>query len=252
MADSTNGDAWEEDPLRLKGRPTMPCDLCEVFGVGTGGSRAEISWMALFHPPFEVQGGGVAEVPSMPTVKVEASRFEFELYVGAQENGDRGSLARQVSRALCTEALHVANGIVMGKIRGCAQGPADRCGVDGLFSAASEACRSYPYPQFPTGVALLLPSSRMAALLSSPDIHVAVGGGPGMPRVSVNGVEAIAYEPEEAGQALTYIVPRRGSVGLAMSKVAIYAAQVGERRHVTAHFYAGAHPLSGPVARVAF
>lgn len=253
MADSTSGDAWEEDPLKLRGRPAMPCDLCEVFRVGTGEGHAREARMALFHPPFwtTYQGGGVTSVPSMFAKKVEAKRFEFEFYVGPQESGDR-SLVRQITRALCTEALHVANGLIVAELRNGAHGSADKCGVEGLFELASELCMSYPYPQFPTDVALLLPPSRMACLLSSPDAHVTVWRGSGMQRAFVNGVEAISYEPEGAGMAHTYIVPRRGSVGLAISKVAIHAPEEGERRHVTAHLYAGAHALSGPVASAAF
>jgi len=254
MADSTNGDAWEEDPLKLKGRPSMPCDLGEVFRVGTGEGSTKNARMALPHPPFDTtyQGGGVTSIPSIPTVKVEAKRFEFEFYVEPKESDGRRGVVGQLSRALCTEALHVANGLVMAELQGRAHGSADKCGADGLFSIAAGLCASYPYPQFPTGVALLLPSSRMASLLSSPGTHVAVWGGSGMQRVFANGVEAIAYGPEGAGNALTYIVPRRGSVGLAMSKVAIHAPEEGGRRHVKAHFYAGAHPLSGPVRRAAF
>lgn len=253
MADVPNGDAWEADPLKLEGRPSMPCDLCEVFRIGAGEGRPKHASMARWSPPFGPvhRRDGNFDIRSMHMEKIAARKVEFEFHVGPPEGND-GSLAGQLSRALCIEALHVANGVIMDELHGCPHSSADKCGVDELCSIASELCTTYPYPQFPTGVALLLPSSRMASLLSSPGAHVAVGGFPGMPRVFVNGVEAIAYDPGGDGAPLTYILPRRGSVGLAISKVAIHAPGDGDRRHVTAHFYVGAHSLAGPLATATF
>lgn len=233
----------------------MPCDLCEVFGVDAGDGPSRDAPVALFHPPLGTtyQGGGVTSIPSTFITSVRAKRHEFEFYVGPLEGTDRHSIVSQITRAVCTEALHVANSVIMGEMRGAHDELAAKCGVEGLLRHASCLGQSYPYPQFPLGVAFLLPAYRLAELLADPDARLAVKGGPFAQSMFVNGVEAIAYEdPQEGGaRAPTYIMPRRGSLALAMSKVAIHAPEVGERRHVRAHFYVGAHPLAGFMVSVA-
>jgi len=262
MAGSSSGDAWQADPLKASGRPAMPCDLCEAFRVGIGRpgqTGPDEVTMAMPHPPFRAtrDGGGGTTVPSMPTIKAKAKAFEFELYGEAQAPGHMENLRWQAERALCAEALRVANQEVVGALQGVRA-----CSLDGEYGAgqllegASNMCASDPYPQFPLGVALLLPSASLGNLLGRAETHVSLDAGSPIRRVFVNGIEAISYSEPPPGSQVdfskmpTYIIPRRGGVGLSISNVSIHATKEGGRLHFRAQFYAGAHLLSKNVVAI--
>lgn len=243
---------WERDPLGAFARPAMPCDLCEIFPVDTGdGCPAEVT-MALPRPPFGEYHADRNAIETLPTqtVSVRAQKLTFTLTCpyGAREGID--AVARQVERAICAEALHAANLEIMRALRDALPGPHKKCGINGLLGIAADMCGPHPHPQFPMGVALLLPTSSLARLLVDPETHVSPHAGPGTQRTFVNGVEAIAYDapqdgPRAHGEPMpTYVVPRVGAIGLALSKVAFHMTDKGDRLDFGAHCNVGAAVLS--------
>jgi len=217
---------WERDPLGAFARPATPCDLCEIFPVGTGDDCPPEVTMALLQPPFGENHEDRNTFEILPTqttnVKVKKLTFAFTCLPLSHEGAD--AVSRQATRAICAEALHAANLEVMRALRDAMPGPHKQCGIDGLLGIASDLCASHPYPQLPTGTAFLLPSPSLARLLSDPETRVSLHTGAGVQRAFVNGVEAIAYDAQQAhGEPMpTYVVPRGCAIGLAISKVAFH------------------------------
>lgn len=251
----SEGELLEADPLDAVARPAMPCDLCDLFPVGTGhGGPVEVK-VALPLPPVGTYRADcdATVATRVHTTGIMAQRREFEFIMDLQAREDMDRIILQAKQMFCAEALREANWEVMRVLLDAVPRPGKRCGVGGLLELASDLCASYPYPQFPAGVALLIPYPSLAGLLASPEARVSVCGGPGAPRVFLNGVEAIAYEAPQGvaqvhGEPMpTYAMPRHGRVGLAMSKVALQVADRGSHLDFKAHCHIGAKLLSEPV-----
>lgn len=243
---------WKQSPLGAFARPAMPCDLCEIFPVGTGDDCPAKVTMALPRPPFGKYHADRNTIETLPTqtVDVRTQKLTFTLTCPLGARGGIDTVARQVTRAVCAEALHAANLEVMRVLRDALPGPHKRCGIDDLLGLASGLHSSHPHPQFPMGVAILLPPSSLARLLADPETRVSPHAGSGTQRTFVNGVEVIAYNaPQDGSQthsepAPTYVVPRVGVIGLALSKVAFHMIDKGGHLDFGAHCNMGAAVLS--------
>lgn len=233
----------------------MPCDLCEIFSVAAGGDGYAKAAMALPSPPLWPHRvtHDTMNVPRMETTAVDVAKRKFEFTIAPQAREDVERIVSQAKRAVCAEALRAANLEVMRALRGVRPEPEARCDIGTLLGLATRLCESHPYPQFPSGIAFLLPSSELAQLLLDHGTHVSLDTSRAAPRVFLNGVEAIAYDDFPDGQregdepALAYVMPRHGSVGLALSKVCYRATSKGSHIDFKAHFRVGAGRLSEPV-----
>lgn len=244
----------EANPLDYAARPAMPYDLCDVFPVGAGDDCPAEVTMALPRPPFGKyhEDRNTIEVTPTRTVNVGIKRRGFSLTVALRARGDKERIVSQVRRAVCAEALHAANLEVMRALREVRPEPGARCNIGTLLGLATRLCGSHPYPQFPSGVAFLLPSGGLSPLLLDHGTHVSLDTGRAAPRVFLNGVEAIAYDDFMGGQeggasTLAYVMPRHGSVGLVMSEVDFRVTDKGDRLDFEARCNMGAFLSPAPM-----
>jgi len=238
---------WTADPLEPAIRPLMLCDLCETFRVDYTPDADQVPHSVTAHvpiPPFRTDyarpaGGFYLDAATRPLrFAVRKLQCACRLPTDRQE---RDALAGRVCEAFCADARRDINDMLVNALMGHARNPrttfydhadGDVGGGTYLSGALAALCKS-PGLQFPLDFVCVIPSSRLACLLPASAGQSVLCGPDGKTRVNVSGLDFVAYSPSLLDSDVSrhhyqpaFVMPRRGSLGLALSDIAIRAEQV--------------------------
>jgi len=241
-----------QDPLEPAVRPLELCDLCEVarvdYAPGSDGvpPRADIQVPV---PPFGDDSIGQGQKPGQKAVPGDIPLCRRRLrctchhYVDGRELEE---LSDRVVGEFCADARSHAGVLLVDallELAGSCGLPRQACAGTSwargdLAMAARAALSGRPELQLPADFACVLPAHRLAGLLASPEGHTVSRRPDGKACVSVAGIDAVPYSPALLGphaahrcQQLAacgadpqdpfpaFVVPRRESLGLAISDI---------------------------------
>jgi len=177
----------------------------------------------------------------------------------------------RVHREFCADARSHASGLLVEALFKLAMIPrgvsrhtcaGDVWGERDYITAAHGALSGRPGLQFTLDSVCVLPANRLADLLASPGGHTVERLPDGKARVNVAGMDIVPYDPGLLGPAAmrhceqlvaggarpqtafpAFVVPRSGSMGLALSDIAVRADQQAGRPGFDGGYLVGAGVL---------
>lgn len=255
---------WTADPLEPAARPLMLCDLCETVRVDHAPDSDQVPHSVTVHvpiPPFneELSRQASGLVPDMDPCLLRLSVRRLQCFCRPPtDRRDMDALAQSVCEAFCANARHDINDMLVsallvqasnGRIP-CFARRADQT-VDGacLSGALTALCKS-PHLQFPLDFVCALPSSRLACLLPASAGRLAICEPGGKTRINVSGLDFVSYDPSPRDSDASwhhhqpaFVMPRRGSLGLALSDIAVRAEQDGSMLRFSGSYITGSEIL---------
>lgn len=268
-------DSWKRGPLEPSVRPLELCDLCETarvdYAPGHAPTRARIQVPV---PPFGEDRGGDAPRLGPDTVpgRIDILRRRLRCVCDHHADGrEKKELASRITREFCADArLHAGSLLVEALFAQAASSHGLRrhaCaghmwGRGDIVVAAHGALSDRPELQLPADFACVLPSHSLANLLASPEGHSAKRRPDGKVCVNVAGMDIVPYSTGHLGshaanrcQQLVaggasqqdpfpaFVVPRRGSLGLAISDMTVRENWDGGRLAFDGSYLVGADVL---------
>jgi len=276
-ADGERPSSWGLDPLKPPARPLELFDLAETArvdhtqGSGHAPSRAHIQVPA---PPFGDGRNGQGRRPGTDTVpgRIDLLRRRpactCDHYA---EGGELEGLAARVAGEFCADARSHVSGLLVDALFALVADPrapprrtcaGHAWGSGDLAMAAHAALSERPELQLPMDFACVLPTHRLANLLASPEGHTVARRPDGKACVNVAGLDIAAYSPDRLGQHAAhccqqmaafvadsqdpfpaFVVPKRWSLGLAISDIFAREERHGGRLGFGGDYVVGAGVL---------
>lgn len=252
-----NPDSWGLDPLEPAARPLELCDLCETAGVSHAPGSGQAPHKASVQvpvPPFDEGSNGRDRKLGLDAISrhIDLSRRRPHCACLPVAGGrELDALTGRVNRAFCADARSHASDLLVDtlfELAASSRGMLRHACASAVWSkgdivmAARDALSERPELQFPLDFAYVLPAHRLAALLASSERHHVERRPDGKACVSVAGLDTIPYVPDRLGphavhhcQQLAksgaspqdplpaFVVPGRGSLGLAISDITVKA-----------------------------
>lgn len=273
------GDPTARKPSLLEPavRPLELCDLCEVAVVDYAPGSANVPFRAHIQvpvPPFGEDRSGNAPRLGPDTVpgRIDILRRRLRCVCNHHAEGrEKEDLVARITGEFYADARLHASGLLVEALFALAARyrdlPRYACadavwGRGDLATAAHAALSKRPELQFPLDFACVLPSHRLAGLLSSPEGHFVMRRPDGKACVNVAGLDIIPYGPGHLGPHAAhncqqpaaagtnpqdpfpaFVVPGRGSLGLAISDITVRENWDGGRLAFDGSYLVGADVL---------
>lgn len=250
-------DSWKLDPLKPAALTLELCDLCEVarvdYAPGSGYAPHKASVQVPVPPFDEGQNGrerklGLDTISGAISLSLRRLCCACRIPAGKQE---LDALTSRVHREFCADARFHAGGLLVDTLFELAASPrglpryacaSHAWGTRDLVMAAHAALSKRPELRLLMDFACILPAHRLADLLASAMGHPVERRPDCKTCVSVAGLDIITYSPGLLGPHAAhrceqlaasgaspqdplpaFIVPRRGSLGLALSDITVEA-----------------------------